>query len=729
VRLVVPLALLVNLPGCHELFGLDKVGQGGACPIVSIATGRNHTCAADERGAVSCWGLNTSGQALPDGPPYVTTPARVTLPGVAVQVSAGREVSCARMDTGTVYCWGNNELGQLGLGITAPNGPPTEVPLGADRAVDLGVGSRHACIVRELDHGVVCWGDNRFLELGRTDVDTAGMPQLVAGTEGSKQLSVGHRHNCIVDASDRALCWGRGTDYQLGGANTDDATPRQIAALDSVMAVSAGGRTSCAVDMTGILRCWGAAESGQLGTGTFPESSAQLGAPVLTDAVAVEMGSLGGCARRANGGVACWGDTDTGSGFPELALSARAATVSDVTQLSHSYFHACSLGAGEPNCWGWNAAGQLGRGNRSSEPEPTVGNALTSVQSVALGAQMTCAHANNTVYCWGANSYGEAGDGTLRGVLVPLQVSLPITNLRGVATRYHRTCAWGTSQIRCWGSNKYGEVGNNTRNRHQLTPVLVSGITSSVVTVAIGRYHVCAIANGSVLCWGYGTRGQLGNGTNTSSTTPVVALGSANATRLAAGSHHNCLVASDGAVRCWGRNDHGGLGTADTNNRASPQATTPVALPGAASDVGAGASHSCALLVDQSVYCWGENKRGQLAQPRSVLGSNVAVLVALPGPASAIAISEDGGCAQLTSGAAYCWGEGDGDQLGNGSLEDAFEAVEIPKLANMKALARSTSGGCALTFDDRLACWGSRYHLGNGDSSASEPRPPSLTCE
>jgi alpha-tubulin suppressor-like RCC1 family protein len=140
-------------------------------------------------------------------------------------------------------------------------------------------------------------------------------------------------------------------------------------------------------------------------------------------------------------------------------------------------------------------------------------------------------------------------------------------------------------------------------------PVEVSGI-SNVTSIATGISHACVATSGSPQCWGYNNNGQLGNGTTTNSSSPVQVSGiTAGTNALTAGGTHTCIVLNDKTVDCWGSNTNGELG-----NGTSVARLAPVPVDGLTSVVGlsSGSYFTCALNSSGKVYCWGQNSTGQL---------------------------------------------------------------------------------------------------------------------
>ena len=174
--------------------------------------------------------------------------------------------------------------------------------------------------------------------------------------------------------------------------------------------------------------------------------------------------------------------------------------------------------------------------------------------------------------------------------------------------------------VRCWGDNTYGELGNGAAVLSPSpsnpvtptpTPVTVSGITTAVAIEA-GVFHMCAILrDGTLQCWGRGEEGRLGNGSTANSSTPVTVSGIAPAA-IAPGAEHSCAVLRDGTMRCWGDNNFGQLGNGSPQGSFSTTPSGPVTGITTAIGASSGAEHTCALLQDGSLRCWGRNVDGRI---------------------------------------------------------------------------------------------------------------------
>ena len=154
---------------------------------------------------------------------------------------------------------------------------------------------------------------------------------------------------------------------------------------------------------------------------------------------------------------------------------------------------------------------------------------------------------------------------------------------------------------------------------------LLSEAQLLITRVVSGGAHTCALTDrGTIKCWGENGDGQLGDGTTQDRLTPVDVQGlPAPAIKIAAGSQHTCALLNDGSVMCWGDNGDGQLGDGSTNDSDSPQAVS--GLSSGVTGITAGGGHTCALSADGSVKCWGKNDSGQLGS-----GNNDPALEPVP---------------------------------------------------------------------------------------------------
>lgn len=464
--------------------------------------------------------------------------------------------------------------------------------------------------------------------------------------------------------------------------------------------------------------------------------SAQRSATANADLIAA--GDRYTCATSTVGAVKCWGLQVIGQQGLRNVYGGAAETIPglrDVMDLSVSIQlgsgdHACAVDdAGRARCWRFN----------EPEPQPIQGIGDTAALQIAAG-QHTCAVlVDGSIRCRGAQFYGQLGSGT-SGVSGRREEAVEVSGiddaLKVVVGGEHSCALIEGGQVLCWGRNNVGQLGDNSfTNRN--TPVPVSGI-SNAIDIGAGRQHSCAVlSDGSARCWGAATGGRLGDGGGTNASTPVNVLGIASAQAISVGHNHACVLLEDGSSACWGGNLYGQLGDGSHQARA-----TPVAVTGLHSIVriSAGYESTCARLASGGVTCWGDNNTGQLGRDlfpsrptaQAVASITSAASVAVGGQT---AFSSEGlsghSCAVLDDAGVRCWGENDYGQLGTGSADATQLAtpVEVPGLSGVDQLSLGSKHSCALQQDGEVKCWGADYdgQLGDGgDGGELEASPVSV---
>ena len=262
-----------------------------------------------------------------------------------------------------------------------------------------------------------------------------------------------------------------------------------------------------------------------------------------------------------------------------------------------------------PQPAGAPASGEVGG------PAAEAGSPTGLASFLAAGSEHTCAIVADGVRCWGDNTHGQLGDGTVSSGGAPKTVA-GLANATALAAEGSMSCALlDGGAVRCWGDNMYGQLGDGTTDEHH-TPVAVTHLASGVIAVAVGGNHACALTEGGgVKCWGANTQGELGDGTTTDRLVPTDAIGlSSGAIAIAVGLQHTCVVIDGGAIKCWGSNPSGAVGDGTTTDRHEP--TDVQDGNGASAAVAAAEGHSCVVLASGSVRCWGGNEQAQLGGTR-----------------------------------------------------------------------------------------------------------------
>jgi len=374
---------------------------------------------------------------------------------------------------------------------------------------------------------------------------------------------------------------------------TADQTLCAAGCCSTPTAVSAGGDFTCILTKAKQVQCFGDNAYGKLGNNSVKQSL--IGVDVLSSPGSVLNGitsiSAGGsfaCAvTGSSGGVKCWGQNDLGQlGNNTETPSSVAVDVLDASlqQLTGSVLvssgtnSACELGAsGGVSCWGSNANGELGIATTQGSPV-ALAVTLASASAISVASHHACAALKSgSASCWGLNTNSSLGLGD--STVVEATTPTPVVNLSTVQTisaSTDNTCALTTGGgVYCWGFGSAGQLGNGSTSFQSSVPVQVTNLSSGVIQVGAGYHFACALtAGGSVLCWGANDAGQLGNGTTSNSSVPVQTTGlNSGVTSLSVGSRHACALMNSGTVKCWGSNAFGNLGDGTTTSR-----TTPVAV-------------------------------------------------------------------------------------------------------------------------------------------------------
>jgi alpha-tubulin suppressor-like RCC1 family protein len=402
----------------------------------------------------------------------------------------------------------------------------------------------------------------------------------------------------------------------------------------------------------------------------------------------------------SSGGPAPTGIVGFDDGAKRIGQGTLVAEGAGQATLAMGAAHSCALNSiGNVDCWGYLNDGRLGDGINISgytgRPVHVVG--LSDAVAVASGAAHSCALTIfGGVRCWGLNRNGQIGDGTTATRYRPMDVVGLSSGVVAIAVGDYHSCALTSSgAVKCWGLNSAGQLGDGTIV-DRLTPTPVAGLTSEVAAIAAGARHNCALTSASGLrCWGLNNAGQIGDGSTVNRTTPVSVSGlTAGVVAMAGGGAHSCAVTSAGAVKCWGANGSGQIGDGSRVGRSTPAALSDLSSGVVA--VVAGAAYSCALTADGIVRCWGANASGQLGD-----GTNVTRRkpVAVAGLVGVVAIGAGGShaCAATFRGALSCWGRNGTAQLGDGTNTDRSAPVYVPgQILQTRARARFATTGLAL---------------------------------
>ena len=351
------------------------------------------------------------------------------------------------------------------------------------------------------------------------------------------------------------------------------------------------------------------------------------------------------------------------------------------------------------------------------EPKPYLG--------ISAGAAHTCAVTPaGGVVCWGANASGQLGNDDTSDAHRPVFVTGLGSGVSAVSVGQNHSCALtGVGAVMCWGNNESGQLGDGT-NANRTVPVNVKGLDTGIVAVSAGYDHTCALTSGGgVKCWGSGVYGQLGDGTREGKSVPTQVVGLESGVKaVAAGGRHSCAILANSSVSCWGWELNGPPTFDEKLGVVSIQLapTQVTALESGIVAIVAGNTHSCAVTSDGDARCWGTNEHGELGDETTenkyfasfVQGSATNTLFVTAGP--------DYSCAILKESTARCWGANGFGVLGDGTTKQTSLFVQVSELeTGAVAIAAGGNHACALTSAGGIVCWGKNDHGQLGDGTTN----------
>lgn len=380
-------------------------------------------------------------------------------------------------------------------------------------------------------------------------------------TSGATYLSVsaGGGHTVAIKSDNTLMAWGLNRNGQIGdGTSIDKVVPTQVGVSTATTAsiVSAGEFHTMALSGCGTSGCslsaWGSNDSGRLGDGTFVEkrSPTKITGTTWTDVSAGGTHTLGIKKDSASGGTLwAWGRNDKG----QLGLGTNATTTNYDTKTSPtavlasiktwnavaagSLHSLATYGGGLLTTWGANSRGQLGVNNTAADVSyvAPVSTGTFKVASISAGGDHSLAIFNDgSLWAWGANGFGQLGNGTLVDGFAPAQIGTDL-NWESIsaggshndvgndqsANGGHSLAIKTDGTLWAWGSNAYGQLGIGTTD--DATAPTKVGTDRDWKRVSAGKLHSFAWkADGSLWMWGNNLNGQLGNGSSGSSAANIL---------------------------------------------------------------------------------------------------------------------------------------------------------------------------------------------------------------
>jgi alpha-tubulin suppressor-like RCC1 family protein/uncharacterized protein YjdB len=358
------------------------------------------------------------------------------------------------------------------------------------------------------------------------------------------------------------------------------------------------------------------------------------------------------------------------------------------------------------------------------------------------GGEFTCGVANlGRGYCWGLSADGRTAASpdsscfvpTDACILPPKRMNEPQLAFTTISAGGNFGCGVTTDRLLyCWGNDLSGQVGNGASGAGA-TPSLATVKNERFTSVSAGEEHACALnTSGRAFCWGNDQFGQLGDHGLVNSTTPIPVNDSLRLFKaVSAGFRHTCALTLGGAAYCWGDNTFGQLGTGSFGGGSD----VPVAVAGGLTFIAISAggwidgsvegSHTCAVEVSGSMYCWGANNFGQLGNGAVGAGSSTPILVGGPGGFTTVATGGFHTCG-LAGGQVSCWGRSEYGEVGDNDI--SYHLVGSPSMVGGLQATAVTAGrkhSCAMSAAGEAMCWGSNIFgaLGNEYQAGGRATP------
>lgn len=685
-----------------------------------------------------------------DGAGAPTTPGpqdSATLNSV-IAISAGSDVACALITDGTIRCWAMNQSSSLGQAIN-PGMISAHQIAGITNAIGISVGNAVACAAL-ADGQIKCFGFGGSGRLGNgslSDSLTTGV--FVSGiSNATSKIHVGITSVCAILATGEVKCWGSGDlgDGAVSNANTCvvpgdcSATPVLVSGITNAIDISGGQYYSCALLATGATKCWGINSSGEFGNNSTTNSSV----PVTTNfssSIDLSTGQFHTCTLLANNSITCAGFnrnaqlgqlSNTGpSTCGGFACSPAPVTVSGITNavaVQNGANHTCALlGTGEVSCFGYNESGEVGNGN-STGPDtcasakcaftPTIVSGITAV-AIAASEGYSCALlTDSTVKCWGSFiNVDKLFPETIPQIPGGFSGDFPVPAGSPFPAPENLIATGLPAKVRLSWSPVAGALSYKLRYSQgtALSPTYteISSITSS----QISNYELTTVT--ANLPYTFAVLAVLPGNTETQLSNEVTAtpLEFFTITKVAPGTDHTCAILGDATVKCWGTNSTGQLGNGSTVATAS---TVTVPAISNAIDISSGNAFTCVIVgttpsdTSGRVKCWGEGSLGQLGNGSSSDSSSPVDVNSIT-TASQISARSGHVCIVTTAGNVLCWGEGSSGQLGNNASNDS----NIPITANTfgpdnYALTPATTKAFQVSVGDQHSC--ARVSTSNGSA-------------
>jgi alpha-tubulin suppressor-like RCC1 family protein len=510
-----------------------KVGYTTASPVtVAIGSSTDLVATARDRDGDPlsyAWTASDGTFSAPTALNTLYTCASAGAKTLTFSASDGPSRGCTRSSTVSITCVGGGDAGtDGGVDSGTDGGTDGGVPATTLSASSLAVGGNGVCGIQSADGRLACWGTpavlgDGALGLNRPAAQVINSKTTPQGLNTSWKFVDSSTGNgvCAITTAGAGYCWGNGA---LGNGS-DSGTGESPTSIDMRLlpagatwsSVSVGGNFACGITSDGTGYCWGGGANGQRGDGSLaltysPVPLSLTGLPAGTKWSSLSAGTTHACGITTDGVAYCWGSDSAGQLGNGAATGdqSRPRPVNLVglpadirwASLGGGGTHTCGLTtAGKLYCWGSDTRGELGNGSLPAavSPSPVEIAALPAgivFTSLTVGDSTACAvSSEGAAYCWGRNNDGRLGNGATANALSPVAVDLsamPAGTKWAVFSAGGPTCGLTTeAKVYCFGSNSFGQIGKGTATpTNQLRPEFPVLLGSSILFDAATVIHV-----------------------------------------------------------------------------------------------------------------------------------------------------------------------------------------------------------------------------------------------
>lgn len=693
-------------------FGDNTYGQLGYTPSSNIqswtmiAANAYFTIAIRNDGLLFGWGNNTNGQLGLNDTINRSSPTQIgTNSWNFVSVNAGTLTATAIRSDGTLWAWGYNVYYQVGDNTLVDRSSPVQVSIGGSWT-SVTTGDLHTLAINTTG-ALYAWGRNDFGQTGTGTTSARVSSPVQIGTSSWSQISAGNSYTAGITVDGKLYTWGVNTGGILGQNNqVHRSSPVQVGSSSWIMVYATFSNSIYAIKLNKKLYAFGQNNLNQLGNDKSTDGRSN---PVqihsndwLTSINSLTTGST--TTNGANFGIQ-YDNSLWAWGVREITLASDYVTTTFTyswTQISSGDSHTVAIRSdGRLFAWGLNSVGQIGDNTVLSRSSPVqIGTSENEGEFwynvSAKGSRTVAVRCDNTIWVWGLNSgYVGLNDNINRSS--PVQItSAPVTSYVQVSAGIDHTLALNKiGQLYIWGNNNAYQLGTNDSVMRS-SPVQLSG---SFTQISAGNSHSLAVdSNSTLYVWGDNTIGQLGNSASLEYWSSVH-IGIYSTTAYA--------IRNDGLLYSWGSDSSGNFGT---NNAAATQRSSPVQIGTSSwSMIAAGRSHTLAIKADGTLWAWGANASGELADAIPIGGARSSPVQLGTSSWSFITAGYASSAGVDINGKLYTWGINTSGLLGTNDTLNRSNVTQIgtPSSWTQVGFTKDNAGSTfALRNDGSLFTWG-----------------------